>query len=171
MKIKKVRKSLGDGTAKYQAQLLAPIQQANDIAVHLLSADGYKGLVLQATIVGNPKTEMVTEKMSSAERLAKFAMVNPCGKLFSVNVAGHLTSDDMFLSAEKTWHEKEKKRLTTEKNCRTRLMKIEEKAKWVLEMKGSDDKDLLGCDLDALLTYYHCTKRNTLANVEEKMRT
>jgi hypothetical protein len=51
-----------------------------------------------------------------------------------------------------------------------RLMKIEEKAKWVLETKGSDDKDLLGSDLDALLTYYNCPKRNTLVNVEEKKR-
>jgi hypothetical protein len=76
----------------------------------------------------------------------------------------------MFLSAEKTWRKKEKKRLTTEKNHRMRLMKIEEKAKWVLETKGSNDKDLLGSDLDALLTYYNCPKRNTLANVEEKKR-
>jgi hypothetical protein len=76
----------------------------------------------------------------------------------------------MFLSAKKTWREKKKKHLTSEKNHHTRLMKIEEKAKWVLEMKGSDDKDLLGSDLDALLTYSHCTKRNTLANVEEKKR-
>jgi hypothetical protein len=108
--------------------------------------------------------------MSSAERLAKFAMANTCGKLFSVNVADHLTSNHMFFSAKKTWHEKEKNRLTTEKNHHTRLMKIEEKAKWVLETKGSDDKDFLESDLNALLTYYHCTKQNTLANVEEKKR-
>ncbi len=105
---KKVQKSLGDGTAEYQAQLLA-IQQANDIAVHSLTSDGYKGSALQATILEYPKMEMVTEETSSAERLAKFATANTCGKLFSVNVAGHLTSDDMFLSAEKTCGAKRKR--------------------------------------------------------------
>jgi hypothetical protein len=42
---KKVQKSLGDGSAEYQAQLLE-IQQANDIAVHSLMTDGYKGSCL-----------------------------------------------------------------------------------------------------------------------------
>ena len=93
------------------------------------------------------------------------------GKLFSVNVAGHLTSDDiMFLSGKKTWREKEKKRLTTEKNKRVRLMNIETKAKKVLEKKGDDEKCFLGSDLDAVLAYYNCPKRNTLSNVEEKRR-
>jgi hypothetical protein len=46
-------------------------------------------------------------------------------ELFSVNVAGHLTSNDMFFSGEKTWREKEKKRLMTEKNKCVRLMNIE----------------------------------------------
>jgi hypothetical protein len=50
------------------------------------------------------------------------------------------------------------------------MQEKQEKAKWVLETKGSDDKDLLGSDLDALLTYYNCPKRNTLANVEGKKR-
>jgi hypothetical protein len=67
---------LGDGTAKYQVQLLA-LQQANDIAVHSLSADGYKGSALKATIVEYPKTEMVTKKMSSAERLANLLRRTP----------------------------------------------------------------------------------------------
>ena len=38
---------------------------------------------------------MVTEETDIAERLTKFEMANTCGKLFSVNVAGQLTSDDM----------------------------------------------------------------------------
>ena len=166
---KKVRKSLGDGSAEYQAQLLE-IQQANDIAVHSLTLDGYKGSCLQATILEYPKTEMVTEETDIAQRLTKFETANTCGKLFSVNVAGHLTSDDMFLSGEKTRREKEKKRLTTEKNKRVRLMNIETKAKKVLEKKGDDEKCFLGSDLDAVLAYYNCPKRNTLSNVEEKRR-
>jgi hypothetical protein len=114
---------------------------------------------------------MVTEETTDiAERLTKFETANTCGKLFSVNVAGHLTSDDMFLSGEKTRREKEKKRLTTEKNKRVRLMNIETKAKKVLEKKGDDEKCFLGSDLDAVLAYYNCPKRNTLSNVEEKRR-
>ena len=37
---KKVQKSLGDGSTEYQAQL-QEIQQANDIAIHSLTTDGY----------------------------------------------------------------------------------------------------------------------------------
>ncbi len=103
---KKVPKSLGDSSAEYQAQLLE-IQQANDIAVHSLTLIGFKGSCLQAMILEYPKTEMVTEETDIAECLAKFETANKCSKLFSVNVAGHLTSDDMFLSGEKTWHKKE----------------------------------------------------------------
>jgi hypothetical protein len=76
----------------------------------------------------------------------------------------------MFLSGEKTRREKEKKRLTTEKNKHVRLMNIETKAKKVLEKKGDDEKCFLGSDLDAVLAYYNCPKRNTLSNVEEKRR-
>jgi len=113
---------------------------------------------------------MVTEETDIAERLAKFETANTCGELFSVNVVGHLTSNDMFLSGEKTWREKEKKRLTTEKNKRVRLMNIEKKAKRVLENKGDDEKCMIGSDLDAVLVYYNCPKRNTVGNVEEKKR-
>jgi len=76
-------------------------KQANNIMVHSLTTDGYKGSCLQATIHEYPKTEMVTEETDIAERLAKFETANTCDKLFSVNVAGHLTSDDMFLSGKK----------------------------------------------------------------------
>ena len=96
---------------------------------------------------------MVTEETDIAECLAKFKMANTCGKLFSVDVAGHLTYDDMFLSGEKTWRKKEMKRLTTEKNKRMRLMNIEKKAKRVVEMKGDNENCLIGSDLDALLAY------------------
>jgi hypothetical protein len=68
-------------------------------------------------ILEYPNTEMVTEE-NSTERLALLAKVNTsCGKLFSFNVAGHLTSNDMFLAGEKNWHKKEKKRLVTEKTA------------------------------------------------------
>jgi hypothetical protein len=87
-----------------------------------------------------------------------------------VNVAGHLTSDYIFLSGKKTWHKKEKKRLMTEKNKCVRLMNIEKKAKRVLEKKGDDEKCLIGSDLDAVLAYYNCPKRNSLGNVEENKR-
>jgi hypothetical protein len=113
---------------------------------------------------------MVTEETDIAERLAKFETANICGMLFSVNVAGHLTSNDMFLSGKKTWLKKEKKWLTTEKNKRVRLMNIKKKAKKVLKKKGDYEKCFLGSDLDAVLAYYNCPKRNTLANVGEKKR-
>ena len=67
----------------------------------ILTLDGFKGSCLQATILEYPKTGMVTDETDIAERLVKFEMANTCGKLFSVNVAGHLTSNDMFLSSKK----------------------------------------------------------------------
>jgi hypothetical protein len=51
-----------------------------------------------------------------------------------------------------------------------RLMNIKKKAKRVLEKKGDDEKCMIGSDLDAVLAYYNCPKRNTLGNVEEKKR-
>jgi hypothetical protein len=68
---KKVQKSLGDGSAEYEAQLLG-IQQANNITVHSLMLDGFKGSCLQATILKYPKTEMVTGDTNITERLNKF---------------------------------------------------------------------------------------------------
>ncbi len=97
---KKVCTSLGDGSKAYQA-LLLNIQQSNDIAVHTLTSSGYKGEVLQATICEYPKTEFITEE-HGADRLELSAKANTSGKLFSVNLAGHLTADDIFLAAEKT---------------------------------------------------------------------
>ncbi len=158
---------LGDGTSEYQDQLLE-IQQVNDIAVHSLMMVGCNGSVLEATILEYPKTEMVTEE-NSAECLALLSKANTCGKLFSVNVAGHLTSNDMFLAGKKNWREKEKKQLMTEKNRRVRLMKIEEKAKGVLATKGDDGIRWIGTDFNAILAWYNCPKQNRLANKEEKM--
>jgi hypothetical protein len=153
----KVRKSLGDGISEYQAQLLE-IQQVNDIAVHLLPTAGYSGSVLEVTILEYPKTEMVTEE-NSVERLVLLAKGNTsCGKLFSANVAGHLTSDDMFLPSKKNWREKEKKWLMTEKNHRVRLMKIEEREKGVLATKGNNGIRWIGTDFDAVLAWYNCPK-------------
>ncbi len=129
---------------------------------------GYNGLVLEAMILKYPKTEMVTEE-NSVERLALLSKANTCGKLFSVNDAGHLTSNDMFLAGEKNWRKKEKKRLTTEKNRRVRLMKIEEKAKGVSATKGDDGIRWIGTYFDAVLVWYNCPKQNRLANKEEKM--
>jgi hypothetical protein len=59
----------------------------------------------------------------------------------------------MFLGGKKNWREKEKKRLTTEKNRRVRLMKIEEKAKEVLATKGDDEIHWIGNDFDAVLAW------------------
>ncbi len=129
---------------------------------------GYNSLVLEGMILEYPKTEMVTEE-NRAECLALLSKANTCGKLFSVNVAGHLTSNDMFLAGEKNWRKKEKKRLTNEKNRRVRLMKIEKKAKGVLATKGDDGIRWIGTDFDAVLAWYNCPKQNRIANKEEKM--
>jgi hypothetical protein len=89
--------------------------------------------------------------------------------MFSVNLSGHLTCDDIFFVTEKTVREREKKRLTIEKTKRERMMKIEAKAKHVLEMKGVDGIKWNVTDFDAVLTWYNHPKRSTFTNKEEKM--
>ncbi len=158
---------MGDGSEAYQA-LLFNIQQSNDIAVHTLTSSGYKGEVLQATIREYPKMEFITEE-HGADRLELLAKANTSGKLFSVNLAGHLTADDIFLAAEKTLREKEKKQLTIEKKRRERMMKVEKKAKDILKTKGVDGSNWNSMDFVAVLTWYNHPKRNELTNKEEKM--
>jgi hypothetical protein len=88
----------------------------------------------------------------SKDCLALLAKANTCGKLFSVNIAGHLTADDIFLATKKTVQEKEKKRLMIEKTCRVRMMKVEEKATGILEMKGVDGTNWTLANFDTILT-------------------
>ena len=61
---KKVRRSIGDGSADYQ-QLLLNIQDTNDVATHALTAGGYNGnVVLKRTIVEIPTIQQITEEHS-----------------------------------------------------------------------------------------------------------
>jgi hypothetical protein len=46
----------------------------------------------------------------------------------------------------------------------------EEGKEKVFEKKSKDEKCFLGSDLDAVLAYYNCPKRNTLSNVEEQKK-
>ncbi|KAL3799523.1 hypothetical protein ACHAW5_010291 [Stephanodiscus triporus] len=110
---------------------------SNDISTHTLTSAGYKGSVFVATINEYPKTNEITEEHGK-DRLDLMARASTCGKMFSVNLSGHLTCDDVFLVTEKTVREREKKRLTIEKTKRERMMRVEAKAKHVLETKGID---------------------------------
>ncbi len=124
---KKVLKSLEDGNESYQA-LLHNIQMLNDISTHTLISAGYKGAALVATIKEYPKANEITEEHGK-DRLDLLARANTCGKMFSVNLSGHLTCDDIFLVTEKTVREREKKRLTIKKTKHERMMKVEAKSK------------------------------------------
>ena len=104
-----------------------------DISTHTLTSAGYKGSALVATIKEYPKTnEEITEEHGK-DRLDLMARASTCGKMFSVNISGHLTCNDVFLATEKTVRERDKKRLTTEKTKRERRMRIKAKVKHVLE--------------------------------------
>jgi hypothetical protein len=164
---KKVLKSLGDGNESYQALLLG-IQMSNDISTHTLTSAGYKGSVFVATINEYPKTNEITEEHGK-DRLDLMARASTCGKMFSVNLSGHLTCDDVFLVTEKTVREREKKRLTIEKTKRERMMRVEAKAKHVLETKGIDGNRWNVADFDAVLSWYNHPKRSSFTNKEEKL--
>ena len=164
---KKVRQSLGDGSADYQ-QLLLNIQDANDVATHALTAGGMNGNALRRTIVEIPTFQQITEEHSQ-ERYDILAKANTHGKLFSATNGTHLTSDDVFIGAELSTREKEQKRLTIEKNRRLRLLKVEEKGKMVLDTKGSDCTRWNKTELDAVLAWYNPPRR-TKMSPEEKVQ-
>ena len=157
----KVRRSLGDGSNDYQ-ELLKNIQDANDISTHALSSGGYNGNVLKRELVAIPAAEPITEEHSQ-ERLQLLAKANTHGKLFSATGGMHLTSDDIFISAEMSTREKEMKRLTTEKNRRLKQMKVEEKGQRVLDTKGDDSTSWTVADVDAVLAWYNHPQRNKLS--------
>ncbi len=157
----KVRRSLGDGSDDYQ-ELLKNIQDANNISTHALSSGGYNGNVLKRELVAIPAAEPITEEHSQ-ERLKLLAKANTHGKLFSATGGMHLTSDDIFISAEMSTREKEMKRLTTEKNRRLKQMKVEEKGQRVLDTKGDDSKSWTVADVDAVLAWYNHPQRNKLS--------
>ena len=93
---------------------------------------------------------------------------NTHGKLFSATNGTHLTSDDVFIGAEKSTREKEQKRLTAEKNRRLRLLKVEEKGKMVLDTKGLDCTSWNKTELDAVLAWYNPPRRTKMTQEEKK---
>ena len=103
-----------------------------------MTAGGYNGNALKRKMNKIPTVQQITEEHSQ-ERYEVLAKANTHGKLFSATNNGtHLTSDDVFIGAEKSTREKEQKTLTAEKNRRLRLLKVEEKGKMVLDAKGVD---------------------------------
>ena len=139
------------------------------MATHALTNGGYNGAALKRTIVEIPTLEKITEE-NSKERYDVLKKANTHGKLFSALGGFHLTGDDIFISAEMKTRENEKKRLTIEKNKRVRQMKVEEKAKMVLDTKGNDCTSWTKADFDAVLAWYNPPKRTQLTNNEEKAR-
>ena len=167
---KKVRKSIGDGTTDYQ-QLLLNIQDANDMATHALTAGGYDGNALKRTIVEIPSMQTSITEEDSKERYEVLVKSNTHRKLFSTLGGYHLsTSDDIFIKTEMSTREKEKKRLTIEKNKRLRKIKVEEKVKKILDTKGCDCTKWTKTDFDAVLAWYNPPNRTKLTTNEEKTR-
>jgi hypothetical protein len=164
----KVRRSLGDGSDNYQ-QLLTNIQDANNISTHALSSGGYNGNVLRRELVSIQAADPLTEEHSQ-ERLQLLAKANTHGKLFSATGGMHLTSDDIFISAEMSTREKEMKRLSTEKNRRLKQMKVEEKAQRVLNTKGDAGTGWNVEDVNAVLAWYNHPQRNKLTSKESKLK-
>ena len=81
-------------------------------------------------------------------------------------IISHLTTS---LSAQR-WHsDKEKKRLSTEKNRRQKKMAIEEKVKQILdEKRGHESTTFTVAELNTLLGWYNIPKLNNM-NKEEKL--
>ncbi len=89
---------------------------------------GYNDNILRRDIIAIKAAEPLKEEHTQ-ERLQLLAKAITHGNLFNAMGGMHLTSDDIFVSAEMLMREKEMKikRLTTEKNFRLKQMKVEEK--------------------------------------------
>jgi hypothetical protein len=74
----------------------------------------------------------------------------------------HLTSDDIFISAEMLMREKVMMRLETEKNGRLKQMKVEEKGQRVLDTKGDDGTGWNVEDVNAVLAWHNHPQHNKL---------
>ena len=104
------------------------------MATHALTAGGYDGNALKRMIVEIPSMQTSITEEDSKGHYEVLVKSNIHGKLFSTLGGYHLTSDDIFIKTEMSTREKEKKQLTIEKNKRLRQIKVEEKAKKILDI-------------------------------------
>ena len=122
--------------------------------------------VLKDKVVAIERTKIITAELTQEHR-ELLAKATTHGKKLCVTGGLHLTSDDIFISAEMSLREKEKIRLTTEKNRHQRMMTIEAKAKLVLDTKGYNSSTWLVMDLDAVLAWYGIRKLNTMSKANK----
>ena len=161
-----VRKSIGDGGDDDEfEQLLRMIQEANDLSTHTLTQAGFNGCALKGEIKATRRHEIITEENTEERRIALMNASSQSEKFSKVG-GYHLTSDDLLISIEMSQRGKEKKRLTTEKTRRQRMMAIEEKAITIMNAKG--DKPLTVKELDTLLSWHNIKKIGDMSK-EQKL--
>ncbi len=137
--------------------------------MHAFTSAGYNSDALKKTIMEIPSLERQTiTGEHTQEHYDILAKSNTHGKLFSATGGTHITSDNIFISAEMATREKEEKRLTTEKNKRLRQMKVKDKGKAILDAKGYDCTRWNKTDLNAVLAWYNLPKRAQMTSREEK---
>ena len=90
------------------------------------------------------------------------------GKKFTLTGGFHLTSDDIFISAEMGVREKEKQRLMKEKSRCEAQAAVEAKGTKLLEEKGCNYTNWTVADLNTLLGWYKITNLTKMSK-QEKM--
>jgi hypothetical protein len=124
----KVRKSIDDGNGDDEYQFLLNTIQEGNLATHTLASCGYDSTILKDTVLRIERPKIVTEELT-AEHWQALKNTTTHGNKFHGTGGCHITSDDVFISAELGSREKEKARLLTHKKnvCGT----------WKLRNRGS----------------------------------
>jgi selenophosphate synthase len=127
------------------------IQESNDVSTHFLLHHGYDGNAFNDRIKKISKTSVTVRH--SAERIEKIQQATTHDNLFHATGGGHLTDDDIFLSAQKKVVETEIKKLQKRKKSAGKMLDVERKAKEILvQTKSLQTYNI--AELRVLLTYY-----------------
>ena len=112
----KVRKLVGDGDEEYD-HLVKIIQEANNLSTHTLTENGYDSSAFKDNIDAlQQRTNKIVTEENTIERRRALMDATTHGKKFSATGGFHLTSDDIFISAEMSVRGKENARLVKEKS-------------------------------------------------------
>ena len=166
---KLVRKLVGDGDDEYD-HLVKIISEANILSTHTLTECGFDGSIFKEEISAlneRRENQNITEENTVARRLALMDATTH-GKKFTLTGGLHLTSDDIFISAEMSTRQKEKERLGKLKKQRQLQAVIKEKATLLLQEKGSNDNPKwTGADLNTLLGWYKIPNLTKMSKKEK----
>ena len=148
----KVRREIGDGDAEYDMKMIL-IQDANDVAVHMLTELGFKSAVLLKGKIKEVKKVQSVTKPNSQERVEALAKSSTHGGKFHCTNGMHVTTDDMFRSMMIPQREKEIADMSEVKKNRLKWRENEQKGQALLA-SGMESCRYRNDEYQILLAWY-----------------